>query len=527
MRKNLLESFDKIYILDLHGNAKKKETAPDGSVDQNVFDIMQGVSINIFVKTGQKMKNELGKIYHSELYGKRDIKYSLLINNSISKINWKQLENKKPYYFFVPKDFEAEKTYKNFVSVRDIFIYSGSALNSERNSICVHFNKKSSENVVSDFNNLTYDELQNKYSTRDSRDWKLEYAISDIKNNFNKFKHEKLSYKPFDTRWIYYTGKSRGYIGTPSIGSMQHMLESNLALVTSKQSQKDDFRHVYISQDLIDRSLIGNAGAFGVGYVFPLYLYPETNNNQQLTTNATERTPNLNAKIVTEIAKKLDLTFVSEKEPEGNVCMLNNEEVRPEFRLTFAPIDILDYIYAVLHSPTYREKYKEFLKIDFPRVPYPKNTTTFWKLVKLGGEIRQLHLLESPKVNDFITSYPIDGDNIVVKPRFVIARSGNDEAISCSKTTDCHTSLRSVRNDENKQMSETGKVYINEEQYFDHVPLVAWEFYIGGYQPAQKWLKDRKGRTLALDDVFHYQKMIVALSETDRIMKKIDNIEIE
>ncbi len=158
----------------------------------------------------------------------------------------------------------------------------------------------------------------------------------------------------------------------------------------------------------------------------------------------------------------------------------------------FAPIDILDYIYAVLHSPGYREKYKEFLKIDFPRVPYPKDAATFWQLVKLGGEIRQIHLLESPTVEQYITQYPIDGDNVVTKPKY-----------------------------------QDGKVYINGTQYFNNVPQAAWEFYIGGYQPAQKWLKDRKDRKLEFDDILHYQKIIVALTETDRLMKEIDKIDIE
>ncbi|MDP3927985.1 MAG: type ISP restriction/modification enzyme, partial [Bacteroidota bacterium] len=166
---------------------------------------------------------------------------------------------------------------------------------------------------------------------------------------------------------------------------------------------------------------------------------------------------------------------------------------------SFATIDILDYIYAVLHSPTYREKYKEFLKIDFPRVPYPKDAATFWQLVKLGGEIRQIHLLESPSDEKYITQYPEDGSNLVVKPRF-------------------DSDLR----DDNK-----GKMYINDTQYFDNVPQIAWDFYIGGYQPAQKWLKDRKERTLEFDDILHYKKIIVALSETDRLMKEIDKIMID
>ncbi len=197
------------------------------------------------------------------------------------------------------------------------------------------------------------------------------------------------------------------------------------------------------------------------------------------------RKPNLDMKIVEDIAAGLDLTFTDEKESTKN---------------TFAPIDILDYIYAVLHSPTYRDKYKEFLKIDFPRVPYPENKETFWQLVKLGGEIRQLHLLESPDVQSDLAQYPIAGDNIISR-----AISKADWEIIDAE-------------------EQLGRIWLNDEQYFDNIPVIAWEFYIGGYQPAQKWLKDRKTRELNYDDIKHYQKMIVALSETDRLMKEIDKI---
>ena len=203
----------------------------------------------------------------------------------------------------------------------------------------------------------------------------------------------------------------------------------------------------------------------------PTTFWPKTNGN------TTKRTPNLNTEILKKIVKKVGLTFTNEKEITKD---------------TFAPIDILDYIYAVLHSPAYREKYKEFLKIDFPRIPYPKDANTFWQLVKLGGQIREIHLLESPTVEKYITQYPIDGDNVVVKIKY-----------------------------------QDGKVYINDTQYFDNVPQNAWKFYIGGYQPAQKWLKYRENRKLEFEDILHYQKIIVALFETDRLMKEIDKIEIE
>jgi predicted helicase len=243
---------------------------------------------------------------------------------------------------------------------------------------------------------------------------------------------------------------------------------------SSKQQSSSAFRHIFLSKNIQESCLISLQTKEG-GYTFPLYLNPE-NKNQQTIYQSEVRTPNLNSEIVKQIADNLGLTFTNEKETTKD---------------TFAPIDILDYIYAVLHSPTYREKYKEFLKIDFPRVPYPKDKDSFWKLVKLGREIREIHLLESPTVEKYITQYPIDGDNVVVKPKY-----------------------------------QDNKVYINDTQYFNNVPQIAWEFYIGGYQPAQKWLKDRKDRKLEFDDILHYQKIVVALTETDRLMKEIDKIEI-
>jgi predicted helicase len=261
-----------------------------------------------------------------------------------------------------------------------------------------------------------------------------------------------------------------------------------------------------------DFNLTGSAGRFGSGNFFPLYLYKEkTIKNQshlfeedtplygdkairndadvaeeaQFAYQSLDYRPNLSQKIVRAIEKSLGISFIIQE------YKTSNDE--------FGEVDILDYIYAVLHSPTYREKYKEFLKIDFPRVPYP-SIASFWQLVKLGGELRQIHLLESPTVEKYITQYPTDGSNEVVKPRFAPSPSGR---------------------------AGVGSVYINETQYFDNIPEVAWNFYIGGYQPAQKWLKDRKERKLEMEDIFHYQKMIVALTETDRIMKDIDKIEIE
>ncbi len=473
MRKHLLETFDKIYILDLHGNAKKKEVCPDGSPDQNVFDIMQGVSINIFVKTAKKKKTELGEVYHFDLQGKRNRKYETLNNSTISEIKWEKLVYSQPYYFFVPKDFELIKNYEKGFKVNEVLNSNSNGIETKCDALAIQFSNQKLQTVINDFENETVDILKSKYKEKqDSSGWTFARAKDSILND--TFKQVKINYRPFDVRETIITKNSGGFIGRSRFEVMQHLLQPNIGLIIPRQTTQD-YRHNFITDKIIEGNFTASAKLFGTGCLFPLYLYPESN-GQQTIEQTEERTPNLKAEIVNQIANKLGLTFTNEKETTEN---------------TFAPIDILDYIYAVLHSPTYREKYKEFLKIDFPRVPYPKDQDTFWQLVKLGGEIRQIHLLKSPTVEQYITQYPIDGDNVVGKTKY-----------------------------------KDGKVYINDTQYFDNVPQVAWEFYIGGYQPAQKWLKDRKDRKLEFDDILHYQKIIVALSETDKLMKEIDKLEI-
>jgi len=476
MRWNLLKTYDKIYTIDLHGNSKKKETAADGSIDQNVFDIMQGVSINIFVKTGRKKTTELGKVFHFDLFGKREFKYDFLIQNSINSIAYNEIPNIASNYFFVNKDFEEQSKFDIGIKLDDLFIKSSLGIATARDSFTINFSKIKLEKIINDFLSIDNESARKKYGLGvDVRDWTIKYAKDDLTKSDVNFKNiVKISYRPFDERYTYYTGKSKGFHCMPRGEVMNHIVNhENIVLNCIKVGRDIDSDNFFVSKYLTDKSIVSSLDNCSC---FPLYLYTETNGQQTIDQN-TERKPNLKAEIVKQIAEKLGLTFTNEKE--------TNEK-------TFAPIDILDYIYAVLHSPTYREKYKEFLKIDFPRVPFPKDKDTFWQLVKLGGEIRQIHLLESPTVDKYITQYPIDGDNVVVKPKY-----------------------------------ENGKVYINDTQYFDNVPEIAWEFYIGGYQPAQKWLKDRKERKLEFEDILHYQKIIVALSETDRIMKEIDNIEIE
>ncbi len=507
MRKSLLESFDKIYILDLHGNAKKKETALDGSADQNVFDIMQGVSINIFVKTELKKKNELGKVFHSDLYGKRELKYKALFENSIKTLDWQELQYQEPNFFFVPKDFSSEEKYREGFKVDKIFNLNSNGIETKCDVLAIQFSKQVLQTIINDFKNENIESLKSKYiEKQDSSGWTFTKAKESIVRD--TFKQVKINYRPFDVRETIITKNSGGFIGRSRFEVMQHFLQPNIGLVIPRQTTQD-YRHNFITNKIIEGNFTASAKLFGTGSVFPLYLYPKSDNQLHID-NSDKRIPNFNMEIISEIEKGLDLQFVPEKE-NGNLCFSqNNNELQNEYKQSFAPIDVLDYIYAVLHSPSYREKYKEFLKIDFPRVPYPTNKDTFWKLVDLGSQIRQIHLLESPVTEQYITQYPEDGDNVVGKPRFVIA---NEVKQSNEKTASF--------------LAVTGRVYINDTQYFDNVPETAWNFYIGGYQPAQKWLKDRKDRTLDFEDILHYQKIIVALSETDRLMKEIDKIELE
>lgn len=475
MRKSLLNTFDKLYFYDLHGSYYRKETAPDGSKDENVFDIMQGVSICFMIKNNSTTK----KVFHYDSFGLRNEKYELLAKQKMSKIEWNEIYPEAPSFYFVPKKNENESEYKQFISIDKLFPCSGNGIKFRKDNLLVKslYTKDHVLEMLHDISFLQPAEVYTKYNFKATSDWDLESKkglfVDGDSDNITK-----INYRQFDYRYSYYPLNTINEIivrGDSRRKLMSNYIHrENFGLITGRQGQvvgSMPWNLAFICNAPTDMNIFYRGG--GINY--PLYLYPEGDEIFDIG----ERQPNLDEKIVAEIAESLQLRFTSEKEDTKD---------------TFAPIDILDYIYAVLHSPTYRETYKEFLKIDFPRVPYPKDKKKFWQLVKLGGELRQIHLLESDKVEEYITEYPKGGDNIVGKSKM--------------------------------PKYEDGKVYINEEQYFDKVPEVAWEFYIGGYQPAQKWLKDRKGRELSIDDIMHYQKIIVALAETDRIMKEIEEINI-
>lgn len=470
MRWNLLKTYDKIYTIDLHGNSKKKEVSPDGSVDINVFDIMQGVSINLFVKTGQKKNEELGKVFQFDLFGKRDFKYNFLINNNIKSTLFNEVGIREPDYYFVNRNQDIENEYVVGFSLKDLFNLSTIGIQTHRDELVTDFEKSVLVERIKDIFNQPEPNISiGKYQIKETEHWKLSKAIFKEKN----FNHEEvisLNYRPFDKRYVYYNDS---FVDRTRRNAGKHNLQKNV-LINFPKIVKVEWNHLLITNTIPTAISLDINGS----YFAPLYLYPEQNN--QITTDGkTQRVPNLNMEIVNKIAESAGLYFAPEENEPG--CTVET--------MQFYPIYILDYIYAVLHSPAYREKYKEFLKIDFPRVPYPTNPKQFYDLVDLGRQLRELHLLESEDTEKYITQYPIDGNNEVVKPSY-----------------------------------QDGKVYINDTQYFNNVPAIAWNFYIGGYQPAQKWLKDRKGRVLEFDDILHYQKIIVALNRTSEIMVEIDKV---
>lgn len=406
MRWNLLKTFDKIYTINLHGNNKKKEVCPDGSPDENVFDIQQGVSINMFIKTGEKKAKELGKVYYYDLYGKREEKYNFLTNTPFSEVKYKELNPIAPMYFFVPKDFELMEEYEKGVKVNDLFSLGSMGITTGHDKEMVSIQPfKSADN--------------------------LPYC-----------------YRPFDTQWIDYDVER---IARARENVMSHLKKANIALCLIKvNSSSDGLFKVLVSSGMTDKTILSSKDNANV---FPLYLY----------TN--------------EFGKETKVANLSDEEWQK----FNNSIGR-----ITPPEELLAYIYAVLHSPSYRERYKEFLKVDFPRIPLPTSESEFVRLAQIGQQLIDLHMMRNTQNWKCDTTFPEPGS----------------QQIDMFKWKD-------------KQ------VWINKQQYFGNVPEEVWNFYIGGYQPAQKWLKDRKGRTLVFDDIKHYLYIIHALAETIKLMQKI------
>jgi predicted helicase len=461
MRQSLMKSFNEMYILDLHGNALKKEKCPDGSKDENVFDIRQGVAIALFIK---KKKDDLPcKVFHSELWGLREYKYDRLVENDYNSIEWKEIAPKSEFYFFIPRDVTLEKIYEKFFKITDIFPTYSVGIVTARDKLTIHWKEEEVYRMITGFSKMEPEKARIFYNLgADARDWKIELAQKDlIDSGLKKENIVPILYRPFDVRYTYYTGNSMGFHCRPRGEVMKNMIKKNMGLITNR-IVNFDFRHVLCS-DLVINDCTVSLETKERSYLFPLYIYHDEKGLYK-NSNYFGPNPNINQKIYILICKHI-----------GNIS------VKPE--------DIFFYIYTVLHSIIYREKYSEFLRVDFPRIPFTSDYELFIELGKLGQELAEIHLMKSPQLNQTFSRFEIEGDKLVKKVKYV----------------------------------ETEKnVYINETQYFSNIDKEIWEYQIGGYQVMEKWLKDRKKRILSLEDIEHYIKIARALQLTIQYQGKID-----
>ncbi|EMC9607022.1 N-6 DNA methylase [Campylobacter jejuni] len=438
MRYSLMQSFDKIYILNLHGDTRKKEKAPDGSKDDNVFDIMQGVSINIFIKQNSKAKNT--KIYYHDLYGKRKDKYEFLYENDLNSIKWTLVKNNEPFYLFLPQNNDLLEEYNKGISVKDIFMLSSVGIASSKDAILISTNNK-----------------------------KLEQQVYNFYNEFDKKYIKEIAYKPFDTQKIYYDIKK---VERPRIDIMEHFLGyENIGLIYDRGTNLKEISNLFISSKVIDKHLVG-----ANSYVSPLYLYPTTRSKKFLK----KENPNFNEENFTskiENFKESFRTFIDEL-----------------YKEKFSPEDILGYIYAVLFHKIYREKYLDFLKIDFPKIPFTKDKNTFKNLSKLGLKLINLHLLKNDEL-DFNIGEALFKD--IKNKNFKIQKI--------------------------KYNKDTKELFINESLYFNKVSPEIYEFKIGGYAVLDKYLKSHKEEDI---DHKHFTLIIQTLDETLKIQDEISKINL-
>ena len=461
MRQSLLRTFNEIYICDLHGSSWPKEIAPDGGIDENVFDIKKGVAIFLCVK--ERGNQQLARVYHADLWGSRDRKYDYLTQTEVNDTEWTELKLTSPFYRFVPQNDQFRDEYESCCSVVKMFRDFGSGLNTDRNDLCIDFEREALLQRMQVFFSGNYDEefretygiyASSSYDPEERRK-RVDFSIDCVRT---------CLHRPFDWRSIYY---QQGFTSRPVFEVMRHVLAPNLGMVLTRQS-KEPFAALCASCICTHKIV----AVYDRSFMFPLYLYP---NPDELALQ-TERLPNFSPKFLKALAEKLTLPQIK---PHGLP-----EGITPE--------DIFHYAYAVFHSPTYRERYAEFLKIDFPRLPLTSDLNLFRDLAALGRELVALHLVDTsntPLLNTPINPFPVVGNNEVEK----------------------------VRYNEGKQ-----QVYINKTQYFKGVSTEIWEFRIGGYQVCEKWLKDRKGRKLPIKDIQHYQRILLVLGETIRLMVEID-----
>ncbi len=486
MRQSLMQTFDDIYILDLHGNTLKKETCPDGSPDKNVFDIRQGVAIAFFIKRGGKTKSD-AVVRHTGLYGTRESKYTWLDKHDAKTTRWRKLKPSAGSYFFIPRDESLLRIYERFQPVTDIFPVNSVGIVTARDNLAIQWSAQDVWRTVNLFAKSDPELVRRSYKLgRDSKDWKITLAQQDIIDSGPaRDKVVPVLYRPFDVRHTYYTGQSSGFICRPRPEVMQHMLAGeNLALCVGRQGQvvgAGEWNLCFCSKMIEDLNLFYRGGNVN----FPLYLYPELEQPKKSKAG-------VGRYVSMMLFEPKDL--YDARQPNLNKAVI--DALAAAYGKAPTPESIFHYVYAVLYAPAYRTKYAEFLKSDFPRIPFTSDAKLFKKLAALGEKLVALHLLKSPALDPPTCRFEGNGDNRVEKDR--------------------KTGLR--------YDADAERMYINAAQYFAPVPEAVWNYQIGGYQVCDKWLKDRKERRLELDDIRAYCRIVTALGQTIELQDEIDSI---
>jgi hypothetical protein len=478
MRQSLMRNFDQIYLIDLHGSNKPKEFAPDGSKDENVFDIEQGVAISLFVKR----KGIEKKILHTDFWGTRIDKYQRSLEDDLKNIDWEEVKATAPFYLLKPQNEKLKSKYFKFQSLNDIFIKSSLGIFTHRDFFLVDTDSLILKARIHKFKKSeTPADIKKEFDLTDTRDWKIETALKEIKKNEIVIKD--YCFRPFDKRYICYNIEmfDRGCSRFELMKSFLHS-KDNLGLITGRAGQNVtphlNWNLVSISNNLTDANLFSRGGAC----IFPLFLLLKKSNSLFVS-----------EPVVSYGKRKIE---TDDFELIENFSKEFRSYINVHYKQHLLPEEVFGYIYAILHSPTYRSKYAEFLKIDFPRIPFTEDKKVFKQLAKLGNELINVHLLKEDEVSFLKKKYKFGdflgkGDAIVEKPNYVIEK-------------------------------KIAKLYVNKTQYFDKVPQPVYDFYIGGYRVIDKYLKERKDRKLEFDDFTNVENTIRAISFTIEQMKKID-----
>lgn len=468
MRDSLLRSFPQLYCANLHGNSTKKEKSPDGSPDVNVFDIQQGVAIfhGLNAPAGSAEIRAC-----ADLWGARENKYAVLGGLRFTSLGYRNFTPTLPLLLFRLQDANFAVEYERGWMMGNMFQQGSMGIVTARDHISIAFDDEPLLRTAMEFRDSALSDraICEKLGIPEKKGWNVAKARVLIREerNLEPFIAD-LDYRPFDTRRIFY---HRSLVWGMSWPTMKHVLgKQNIGISTTRSVEAGSFQHVFASARLIGHHFVSLKE---VNYFFPLWVFPD----EDRFAFGRDRIPNLKPEFLKATAQALNLR-------QSGIDSLP---------VGLTPEDIFHYAYAVFHSPSYRKRYAELLKIDFPRLPLTGDLLLFRALAGLGGELTALHLLKSSKLAKSIAE-------------FVGGRSPDVEKVSWSKDT----------------------VWIDKAQTagFRGVPEGVWNFRVGGYQVCHKWLDDRRkaGRTLSREDLAHYQKIVIALDETISLMKRIDEV---